>query len=164
MENSWSMVVFGFAIIALPFLFIVSVATKFSGVQSFGRARSKGNKTISESEASSTTMNYISPKLKPRLVILVLCIASLLFFGLKGNGKVNYYGMNFEAGSVFSPESYTSYGLFEDAENEVNRLVARKRNPSLMGVLVSSTIGGIVCYPLWKEDEFKELLIKWRNA
>ena len=72
--------------------------------------------------------------------------------------------MNFEAGSVFSPESYTSYGLFEDAENEVNLLVARKRNPSLMGVLVSSTIGGIVCYSLWKEDEFKELLIKWRNA
>ena len=103
MENSWSMVVFGFAIIALPFLLIVSVATKFSGVQSFGRARSKGNKTISESEASSTTMNYIHPKLKPRLVILALCVISFLFFGFKGNGEVKDFPEtihNIENGTV----------------------------------------------------------------
>ena len=164
MENSWSMVVFGFAVIALPFLLIVSVATKFSGVQSFGRARSKGSKTISESEASSTTMNYIHPKLKPRLVILALCVISFLFFGFKGNGEVNYYGANFEVGSVFYPESYTSYGLFKGLSNELNKLVAKKRHSSLIGVVVSFSIGGIVSYSLWKDDEFKELLIELRKS
>ena len=59
---------------------------------------------------------------------------------------------------------YTSYGLFKGLSNELNKLVAKKRHSSLVGVLVSFSIGGIVSYSLWKDDEFKELLIELRKS
>ena len=161
MESSWS-ILLGLAVINLPFLLIVIIGDRISG-QSIKNLYPKDNKIISESELNSTNMNNISPRLKPRLVILVLCVISFLFFGLKGNGEVIYYGANFEAGSVFYPESYTSYGLFKGLSNELNKLVAKKRHSSLMGVIVSFSIGGIVSYSLWKDDEFKELLIELRK-
>lgn len=161
MESSWS-ILLGLAVINLPFLLIVIIGDRISG-QSIKNLYPKDNKIISESELNSTNMNNISPRLKPRLVILVLCVISFLFFGFKGNGKVIYYGANFEAGSVFYPESYTSYGLFKGLSNELNKLVAKKRHSSLMGVIVSFSIGGIVSYSLWKDDEFKELLIELRK-
>jgi hypothetical protein len=159
MESSWS-ILLGLAVINLPFLLIVIIGDRISG-QSIKNLYP--NKIISESELNSTNMNNISPRLKPRLVILVLCVISFLFFGFKGNGEVIYYGANFEAGSVFYPESYTSYGLFKGLSNELNKLVAKKRHSSLMGVIVSFSIGGIVSYSLWKDDEFKELLIELRK-
>ena len=161
MESSWS-ILLGLAVINLPFLLIVIIGDRISG-QSIKNLYPKDNKIISESELNSTNMNNISPRLKPRLVILVLCGISFLFFGFKGNGEVIYYGANFEAGSVFYPESYTSYGLFKGLSNELNKLVAKKRHSSLMGVIVSFSIGGIVSYSLWKDDEFKELLIELRK-
>ena len=161
MESSWS-ILLGLAVINLPFLLIVIIGDRISG-QSIKNLYPKDNKIISESELNSTNMNNISPRLKPRLVILVLCVISFLFFGFKGNGEVIYYGVNFEAGSVFYPESYTSYGLFKGLSNELNKLVAKKRHSSLMGVIVSFSIGGIVSYSLWKDDEFKELLIELRK-
>ncbi|EFO00210.1 hypothetical protein [Streptococcus mitis] len=161
MESSWS-ILLGLAVINLPFLLIVIIGDRISG-QSIKNLYPKDNKIISESELNSTNMNNISPRLKPRLVILVLCVISFLFFGFKGNGEVIYYGANFEAGSVFYPESYTSYGLFKGLSNELNKLVAKKRHSSLMGVIVSFSIGGIVSYSLWKDDEFKELLIELRK-
>ncbi|EFX59023.1 hypothetical protein [Streptococcus sp. M334] len=161
MESSWS-ILLGLAVINLPFLLIVIIGDRISG-QSIKNLHPKDNKIISESELNSTNMNNISPRLKPRLVILVLCVISFLFFGFKGNGEVIYYGANFEAGSVFYPESYTSYGLFKGLSNELNKLVAKKRHSSLMGVIVSFSIGGIVSYSLWKDDEFKELLIELRK-
>ena len=141
MESSWS-ILLGLAVINLPFLLIVIIGDRISG-QSIKNLYPKDNKIISESELNSTNMNNISPRLKPRLVI--------------------YYGANFEAGSVFYPESYTSYGLFKGLSNELNKLVAKKRHSSLMGVIVSFSIGGIVSYSLWKDDEFKELLIELRK-
>lgn len=161
MESSWS-ILLGLAVINLPFLLIVIIGDRISG-QSIKNLYPKDNKIISESELNSTNMNNISLRLKPRLVILVLCVISFLFFGFKGNGEVIYYGANFEAGSVFYPESYTSYGLFKGLSNELNKLVAKKRHSSLMGVIVSFSIGGIVSYSLWKDDEFKELLIELRK-
>lgn len=161
MESSWS-ILLGLAVINLPFLLIVIIGDRISG-QSIKNLYPKDNKIISEGELNSTNMNNISPRLKPRLVILVLCVISFLFFGFKGNGEVIYYGANFEAGSVFYPESYTSYGLFKGLSNELNKLVAKKRHSSLMGVIVSFSIGGIVSYSLWKDDEFKELLIELRK-
>ena len=161
MESSWS-ILLGLAVINLPFLLIVIIGDRISG-QSIKNLHPIDNKIISESELNSTNMNNISPRLKPRLVILVLCVISFLFFGFKGNGEVIYYGANFEAGSVFYPESYTSYGLFKGLSNELNKLVAKKRHSSLMGVIVSFSIGGIVSYSLWKDDEFKELLIELRK-
>ena len=109
-------------------------------------------------------MNQISSKIKPRLIILVISTATFLFFGFRGNGEVYYYDNNYEVGSVFLPESYTSYGLFSDAENELNDLVAQKRNTSFMGVIVSLAVGGIVGYSLSKEDEFKKLVIEWQKS
>ncbi len=109
-------------------------------------------------------MNQISPRIKPRLIILAICIIAFLFFGFKGNGEVYYYGHNYETGSVFLPESYTSYGLFSDAADELNGLVSQKRNSSFMCVLVSLAVGGIVGYSLSKEDEFKKLVIEWQKA
>ena len=131
MESSWS-ILLGLAVINLPFLLIVIIGDRISG-QSIKNLYP--NKIISESELNSTNMNNISPRLKPRLVILVLCVISFLFFGFKGNGEVIYYGANFEAGSVFYPESYTSYGLFKGLSNELNKLVAKKRHSSLMSPL-----------------------------
>lgn len=164
MENSWNMVGLALVVTTLPLLLIVFIANKFSDQTIKRTRRPKNNRTTLESESSSTTMNNISPKLKPRLFILIACIIAFFFFGFKENGTVNYLGKNFEVGSVFSPESYTSYGLFKDAENELNDLVAKKRHSSLTGVWISVVIGGIVGYSLWKEDEFKDLLIEWRKA
>ena len=161
MESSWS-ILLGLAVINLPFLLIVIIGDRISG-QSIKNLYPKDNKIISESELNSTNMNNISPRLKPRLVILVLCVISFLFFGFKGNGEVFYYGANFEAGSVFYPELYLRTGLFKGLSNELNKLVAKKRHSSLMGVIVSFSIGGIVSYSLWKDDEFKELLIELRK-
>lgn len=73
-------------------------------------------------------------------------------------------GSTYTVGSVFSPKSYTTYGLFQDAEDELNSLVAQKRNASFAGVLASLVVGGIISYSLWNEDEFKDLLIKLRKA
>ena len=123
----------------------------------------KINKLSSESE-ETIFMNQISPRIKPRLIILAICIIAFLFFGFRGNGEVYYYGQNYDTGSVFLPESYTSYGLFSDAADELNGLVSQKRNSSFMCVLVSLAVGGIVGYSLSKEDEFKKLVIEWQKA
>lgn len=88
MESSWS-ILLGLAVINLPFLLIVIIGDRISG-QSIKNLHPKDNKIISESELNSTNMNNISPRLKPRLVILVLCVISFLFFGFKGNGEVIY--------------------------------------------------------------------------
>lgn len=109
-------------------------------------------------------MSQMSPKIKTRLIILAICTAAFLFFGFKGNGEVYYYGNNYEVGSVFSPESYTSYGLFTDAEDELNDLVAQKRNTSFMWVIVSLAVAGVVGYSLSKDDEFKKLVMEWQKS
>lgn len=162
MENSWSLIILGLSVTILPLLLIVILADKFSD-QSVRATLTKINRVTSESEGNYTSMNHISPKLKPRLIILAICIVSFLFFGFKGNGEVYYYGSTYKVGSVFSPESYTTYGLFKDAEDELNNLVAQKRNSSFVGVLASLAVGGLVGYSLNKEDKFKELLIEWQK-
>ncbi|MGU7887758.1 adhesin [Streptococcus suis] len=163
MENSWNLIILSFSVIFVPILLIVILADRFSG-PSIKTTLPKINNATSEIEENHTSMNHISPKLKPRLIILALCITSFLFFGFKENGKVYYYGSTYTVGSVFSPKSYTTYGLFQDAEDELNSLVAQKRNASFAGVLASLVVGGIISYSLWNEDEFKDLLIELRKA
>lgn len=162
MGNSWTLIILALSVTILPLLLIIFLADKFSG-PSLKTVSFKINKLSSESE-ENISMSQMSPKIKTRLIILAVCTVAFLFFGFKGNGEVYYYGNNYEVGSVFLPESYTSYGLFSDAADELNGLVSQKRNSSFMGVLVSLAVAGVVGYSLSKEDEFKKLVMEWEKA
>lgn len=106
----------------------------------------------------------LSKKLKIKIGAILVCALCFLIFGFKGNGEVTYYGSNYRAGSVFRPASYTSYGMFSSIEKEINALVAEKRKGSVAVVLTSVCVAAGFGFSLWKDDEFKDILIEIRNT
>lgn len=101
--------------------------------------------------------------IKIRLVIITIAIIGFLFYGFRDNGSVIYYGQSYTAGSVFNPDSYLSSGLFKSAGKEINKLVLKKREGSLTGVMVSVVVGGITFFTLWQDDDFKDILVEARK-
>ena len=108
--------------------------------------------------------------IKIRLAIITIAIIGFLFYGFRDNGSVLYYGQSYTAGSVFNPDSYRSSGLFKSAGGlfksagkEINKLVSKKREGSLTGVMVSVVVGGITFFTLWRDDDFKDILVEARK-
>ena len=54
-------------------------------------------------------------------------------------------------------------GLFKSAGKEINKLVSKKRDGSLTGVMVSVVVGGITFFTLWRDDDFKDILVEARK-
>lgn len=98
-----------------------------------------------------------------RLIVVTFFFFYFWYCGYRDNGSVIYYGQSYTAGSVLSPDSYISSGLFPSAGKEINELVSKKRHNSLVGMIISASIGGFTFFTLWHDDDFKDMLVESRR-
>ncbi|MEL7662058.1 hypothetical protein [Acetobacterium wieringae] len=108
----------------------------------------------------------LSTKSKVLILIFVMSLVMVTFFGNKDAGGITYYDNYYEAGSLLDPNEYTDYGyaaLYSGEAGELNRQLGALRNQNLIYV-ISFGIGAIASlWLLFHENDIKALLLEVRS-
>lgn len=112
------------------------------------------------------TFLKLSTKSKTLILIFVISLVLVTFFGNKDAGGITYYDNYYDAGSLFNPDEYTDYGYsysYSGDAGELNRQLTGLRVQNLIYV-ISFGIGAFTS--LWlliRENDIKDLLSEVRS-
>ncbi|WP_373481740.1 hypothetical protein [Acetobacterium sp.] len=108
----------------------------------------------------------LSTKSKALILIFVISLVMVTFFGNKDAGGITYYDNYYEAGSLLDPNEYTDYGYafsYSGDAGELNRQLRTLRNQNIIYVIAYG-IGAVTSlWLLLREDDVKDFLLEVRS-
>lgn len=108
----------------------------------------------------------LSTKSKTLILIFVISLVMVTFFGNKDAGGITYYDNYYEAGSLLDPNEYTDYGYsisYSGDVGELNRQLTGLRIQNLIYVIGFGIGAFTSLWLLVRENDIKNLLSEVRS-
>lgn len=128
-------------------------------LQSASTPKSEEDTTSANLSQTGGNVSVLSTKIKLCLAVCLLGLIGIFYFGYKDTGSVYYDGSFYTAGSLFEPDTYTSYSYDTYTENELNQYLSNHRmQSSIGGVMISVIMLGGGGFALYLDPDFHKFV------